>query len=73
VLNHKTVDFYAGDAAICDPELTVSMVIWATTPDGALYVQAFTKGAVRSGPQILAFNRDGSYQRMVMAYPSSLG
>jgi hypothetical protein len=24
----KTVDFYAGNAAICDPELTVSMVIW---------------------------------------------
>ena len=24
----KTIDFYAGNAAICDPELTVSMVIW---------------------------------------------
>jgi len=24
----KTVDFYAGNAAICDPNLTVSMVIW---------------------------------------------
>jgi hypothetical protein len=24
----KTVDFYAGNAAVCDPQLTVSMVIW---------------------------------------------
>jgi len=43
-----------------------------TGPDGTLYVLAFTMGAVWHGPQILAFNRDGSYQRMVMPYPTSL-
>jgi DNA-binding beta-propeller fold protein YncE len=43
-----------------------------TGPDGTLYVLAMSNGAVWEGPQIIALNRDGSYQRMVMPYPSSL-
>ncbi len=43
-----------------------------TGPDGTLYVLALSNGAVWSGPQIVALNRDGSYQRMVMPYPTSL-
>jgi hypothetical protein len=43
-----------------------------TGPDGTLYVLAYTWGAVWEGPQILAFNRDGTYQRMVLPYPAGL-
>jgi DNA-binding beta-propeller fold protein YncE len=43
-----------------------------TGPDGTLYVLAMSNGAVWSGPQIIALNRDGSYQRMIMPYPTSL-
>jgi len=43
-----------------------------TGPDGTLYVLAATWGAVWEGPQILAFSRDGAYQRTVMPFPTSL-
>ncbi|HOX06492.1 MAG TPA: hypothetical protein PK280_08835 [Planctomycetota bacterium] len=50
----------------------ISINALGTGPDGTLYVLAISNGAVWSGPQIVALNRDGSYQRMVMPYPSSL-
>jgi NHL repeat len=41
-------------------------------PRGTLYVLTCTRGAVWQGPQILAFNRNGSYKRMIVPFPAGL-
>jgi DNA-binding beta-propeller fold protein YncE len=41
-------------------------------PDGTLYVVNAAGGAVWQGPQMLAFNRDGTYKRMLMPFPTNL-
>jgi DNA-binding beta-propeller fold protein YncE len=41
-------------------------------PKGTLYVVNAAGGAVWQGPQMLAFNRDGSYKRMLMPFPSNM-
>ncbi|MHC4916706.1 MAG: flagellar hook assembly protein FlgD, partial [Planctomycetota bacterium] len=49
--------------------------VWALGcgPKGTLYVVTAAGGAVWQGPQMLAFNRDGTYKRMLMPFPSNLG
>ena len=46
----------------------------AAGPDGTLYVRMSTGGGWPNGTgeMMLALNRDGSYQRMLMPYPSNL-
>jgi len=57
-----------------DPRSLGGIRSLAAGPDGTLYVVSSCGGAgpVWGGEQMLAFNRDGSYQRMVQPFPSSL-
>jgi hypothetical protein len=44
----------------------------AVGPDGILYVLAPTGGTIFWGETVLAFNRDGTYHRTVVPFPSDL-
>jgi len=57
-----------------DPRSLGSIRSLAAGPDGTLYVVTSCGGAgpVWGGEEMLAFNRDGSYQRMIQPFPSSL-
>jgi hypothetical protein len=45
---------------------------FAVGPDGTLYVYSSPQGAVWGGRMIVALNRDGTYQRTVWPFPTSL-
>lgn len=44
----------------------------AVGPDGTVYVLDSCGGAVWSGEQIIAFNRDGKYRRSVLPFPAGM-
>ncbi|MHC4916665.1 MAG: flagellar hook assembly protein FlgD, partial [Planctomycetota bacterium] len=59
---------------ISDPGTIESVSGLAVGPDGTVYAMVSCGGTSKhwTGRQMLAFNRDGSYQRMVMPWPSGL-
>jgi hypothetical protein len=44
----------------------------AVGPDGTAYVMIGAGGSLWKGQQMVAFNREGTYQRMVMPFPANL-
>ena len=59
---------------ISDPLTVGGVNCLAVGPDGTAYamIGCGGTGPVWSGQQMVAFNRDGSYQRMLMPFPSNL-